>query len=196
MLTIGLTGGIACGKSTVARILSEAGIPVLDLDQLARVVVAPQSEGLAEIAARWPQVVREGVLDRKALGAVIMADPAAKKELEAITHPRIWMQMEAWLAACVAPVAVIEAALMVETGSYRRYDKLIVVSTTPERQLARLSAREGYSAAQSAQWLAAQLPLSEKERVADVVIRNDGSPEELVAATWLAWAQLGLTRPV
>lgn len=196
MLTIGLTGGIACGKSTVARILSEAGIPVLDLDQLARVVVAPQSEGLAEIAARWPQVVREGVLDRKALGAVIMADPQAKKALEAITHPRIWMQMEAWLAACEAPVAVIEAALMVETGSYRRYDKLIVVSTTPERQLARLRIREGYSEAQSTQWLAAQLPLSEKERVADVVIRNDGRPEDLVAATWHAWTQLGLHRPV
>ena len=130
--TIGLTGGIACGKSTVAAILRDRGVPVLDLDQVARQIVEPGQPALAEIAARWPEVVAEGRLDRRALGAKIVQDPAAKKELESITHPRIWLQMEQWIAAQTAPAVVIEAALMVETGSYLRYDRLIVVSASPD----------------------------------------------------------------
>lgn len=194
MISVGLTGGIACGKSTVARMLARRGVPVLDLDQVAREVVAPGEPALAEIAARWPEVVREGVLDRKALGAKLVADPAVKRELEAITHPRIWERMERWMAEQQAPAVVIEAALMVETGSWRRYDRLLVVSCSPALQRARLAAREGYDAATVERWVATQVPLAEKERLADVVIHNDGDEAELARAVDAAWAEVSAPR--
>ncbi len=193
MRTVGLTGGIACGKSTVADLLRARGVPVLDLDQVARDVVAPGEPALAEIAAAWPGVVVDGRLDRKALGAVVVADPDARRTLEGFTHPRIWERMEAWLAARAAegaPVAAVEAALMVETGSYRRYDKLLVVSCSPAVQRARLAAREGYDAATVERWLATQVPLSSKEAVADVVIHNDTSPDVLAAVVDEAWRKI------
>ncbi len=188
--TIGLTGGIACGKSTVAALLRERGVPVLDLDQVARDVVAPGQPALAEIAARWPAVVGPDGLDRKALGRIITADGEAKRALEAITHPRIWEQMEAWITTQTAP-CVIEAALMVETGSYRRYDALIVVSCQRETQLARLMTRNGISRAEAETWLAAQMPVSEKEKVATAVVRNDGPPEALREAVERVWGAVG-----
>lgn len=177
MISVGLTGGIACGKSTVAAWFREQGVPVLDLDQVAREVVAPGEPALAEIAAAWPHVVVDGQLDRRQLGALIVADPEAKRRLEAITHPRIWERAEAWMAhqaAAGAGLVLVEAALMVETGSYRRYDQLLVVTASPEIQQKRLAAREGYDAATVSRWLAAQLPLAEKERLANLVIHNDG----------------------
>jgi dephospho-CoA kinase len=193
VITVGLTGGIACGKSTVAALLRARGVPVLDLDQVAREVVAPGTAALAEIAARWPNAVQGQELNRKALGAIVMADPDARRALEAITHPRIWEAMEAWLAAQTAPAVVVEAALMVETGSWRRYDRLLVVSCTPEVQTARLRQREGFDAATAARWLAAQLPLGEKERVATAVIHNNDSAEALVGATEAAWRKVAST---
>ncbi len=193
MKTVGLTGGIGCGKSTVADMLRALGVPVLDLDQVARDVVAPGEPALAAIAARWPTAVVDGRLDRKALGAIVVADASARTALEAITHPRIWERMEEWLAARAAegaPAAVVEAALMVETGSYRRYDALIVVSCAPAVQAARLAAREGYDAATVAKWQAAQLPLAQKEALADVVIPNDGDVETLRVCVLQSWRKL------
>jgi dephospho-CoA kinase len=190
MITVGLTGGIACGKSTVAGLLRERGVPVLDLDAVAREVVEPGQPALAAIAARWPEVIRDGRLDRKALGAQVVADSASRRELEAITHPAIWTAAERWLAAQTAPAVVVEAALMVETGSWRRYDKLLVVTCSAEVQRRRLQAREGYDAATAERWLAAQLPLVEKERLATAVIRNDGELDALRSATEAAWAGL------
>jgi dephospho-CoA kinase len=190
MITVGLTGGIACGKSTVAGLLRERGVPVLDLDAVAREVVEPGQPALAAIAARWPEVIRDGRLDRKALGAQVVADSASRRELEAITHPAIWTAAERWLAAQTAPAVVVEAALMVETGSWRRYDKLLVVTCSAEVQRRRLQAREGYDAATAERWLAAQLPLVEKERLGTAVIRNDGELEALRSATEAAWAGL------
>lgn len=194
MLTVGLTGGIACGKSTVARLLRARSVPVLDLDQVARDVVAPGTDGLAAIAERWPSVVHEGRLDRKALGAIIVADPEARRALEAITHPRIWANAHEWLriqAETGEPVAVVEAALMVETGSWRHYDRLVVVSARRDLQLARLRDREGLTEEAAERWLATQLPLEEKERVAHLVIRNDGDEEALARALDEAWPTLG-----
>ncbi len=197
MLTVGLTGGIACGKSTVAEWIRRQGIPVLDLDQVARQVVAPGEPALAEIGARWPEAVIDGVLDRKKLGALVIVDPGARRELEALTHPRIAERTQQWLAAQAATgatVVVVEAALMVETGSYRRYNKLLVVSAPPTLQRQRLALREGYDPDTVERWLTAQFPLAEKEAVADVVIVNDGSLAELEAHTKAAWARL-LTNP-
>ena len=190
MLTIGLTGGIACGKSTVATLLRARGVPVLDLDQVARDVVAPGEPALAEIAARWPSVVTDGQLDRKALGRIVVAAPEERRALETLTHPRIWARMEAWLAARRAegnPAAVVEAALMVETGSWRRYDALLVVSARPEVQLARLMGREGLPREAAERWLATQMPMVEKERVATAVIHNDDGPEALSAEVERVW---------
>jgi dephospho-CoA kinase len=190
MKTIGLTGGIACGKSTVADLLRDRGVPVLDLDLVAREVVAPGQPALAEIAAAWPSVLIDGTLDRKALGAVIVADPDARHRLEAMTHPRIWERMEAWIAERAAedlPAVAIEAALMVETGSYGRYDALLVVSCAPAVQRARLAAREGYDPVTVERWLATQMPLEAKERAATAVIHNDGDHAALVAEVDRAW---------
>jgi dephospho-CoA kinase len=177
----------------VAARLRDRGVPVLDLDAVARDVVAPGTPGLAEIAARRPSVVGEGGLDRRGLGAIVMADPAERRALEAITHPRIYAATEAWIAAQAAagtPAVAVEAALMVETGSWRRYDRLLVVSCHPDTQRARLRAREGFDAATTERWLAAQLPLAEKERLAHAVIHNDGTRDALAAATDAAWAKL------
>lgn len=185
-MIVGLTGGIACGKSTVAKILRGMGVAVLDLDQVARQVVEPGEPALAEIAARWPEVVHDGVLDRKALGAIVVGDVAARRVLEAITHPRIWERMEAWIADRVGP-AVVEAALMVETGSYRRYDKLLVVACSPEVQRARLASREGYDPETVERWLATQMPIAAKVALADAVVWNDGDESALSAEVRRAW---------
>lgn len=195
MKTIGLTGGIACGKSTVAAWLRHHGVPVIDADQVARDVVAPETPGLAEVVARFgAQVLQEsGALDRKKLGAVVMADPAARKDLEAITHPRIFHGITDGLAALEReghPAAVVEAALMIETGSFRMYDAVVVVAASEDIQRARLMAREGMDEATASRWLAAQLPVHEKVEYADVVVWNDGTLAELHEATAAAWAEL------
>ncbi len=193
MITVGLTGGIACGKSTVADLLRARGVPVLDLDQVAREVVAPGTPGLAEIAARWPSVVQGGALDRKALGAIVFADAEARRTLEAITHPRIWATMEAWLAERAAEghrAAVVEAALMVETGSWRRYDRLVVVSCAPDLQRARVMARDRLSTAEAQAKLDAQMPMAEKERVASAVVRNEGTAATLTDEVNRVWTRV------
>ncbi len=193
MITVGLTGGIACGKSTVARMLRERGVPVLDLDAVAREVVAPGQPALAEIAARWPEVVGPDGLDRKRLGAIVFADADARRALEAVTHPRIWARMEGWLEsrrAEGAAAAVVEAALMVETGSWRRYDRLLVVSCAPEVQRARLIARDGSGPGDAEARIAAQMTLAAKERVATAVIRNDAGETELREAVDAAWERI------
>ncbi|MCB9680901.1 MAG: dephospho-CoA kinase [Alphaproteobacteria bacterium] len=186
MLTFGLTGGIGTGKSTVAAQLRARGIPVLDADLVARDVVAPGSEGLAEIVAAFgPDVLdASGALDRAAMRRRIMTDADARARLEAITHPRIFHGVMDALNALEEDgerIAGVEAALMVETGSYRLYDRLVVVSCAPDTQVARVVARDGVSADEARTVLAAQLPLADKEAVADVVVHNDGDLAALEA---------------
>ncbi|MEY3213273.1 MAG: hypothetical protein RIT28_3754 [Pseudomonadota bacterium] len=196
MKTIGLTGGIATGKSTVARILRDAlHVPVIDADQVAREIVAPGQPALDEIIARFgPGVLlADGTLNRKALGAVVMADPVARQALDGITHPRIRgaiQQQLHRLAEAGAPAAVVEAALLVETGAYRLYDALIVVSCSPQTQLQRLMSREGMAEEEARRWIQSQLPLVEKERLGTVVIHNDGDGDALRDAVGAAWRSL------
>lgn len=196
MITIGLTGGIATGKSTVARILrEELNIPVIDADQVSRDVVSAGTPGLADLVQAFgPEILREdGALDRKALGRLVVGDAVARRKLEGLTHPLIREEIEARLTALEsggAAVAVVEAALMVETGSFRFYDQLIVVSCDPQVQLERLMARENLSEAQAKQWLATQLPLARKEAVASCVIRNDGPLKDLPALVFQAWEKI------
>ncbi len=195
MKTLGLTGGIASGKSTVARLLSQGGIPVVDADQVARDVVAPGSDGLAEVVARFGAHLLhpDGSLDRKALGALVVEDPSARQSLEAITHPRIFHGITDALDRLEReghPVAAVEAALMIETGSFRMYDTVVVVAASTGVQRARLIAREGMDGETADKWLSAQLPVEDKIAHADVVLWNDGSLAELEAATAAAWPDL------
>ena len=200
MKTVGLTGGIAAGKSTVAALLRDRGVPVLDADRVARDVVAVGTPGLAAVVARFGDDVLQpdGALDRKALGRIVMADPAARRDLEAITHPRIFAGIRDGLARLEAdghPAAVVEAALMVETGSFRLYDALIVVAASPDVQRERLMAREGMDAATAERWMAAQLPLADKVAHATEAIWNDGDLAALEAAVEQAWARLAPDAP-
>lgn len=201
MIIVGLTGGIACGKSAVAGLLRERGVPVIDADAVSREVVAPGTPGLAQIVAAFGQEALgpDGALDRAAMRRRIAHDPEAKRRLEQITHPAIagavGQRLQA-LAAGGAPVAVVEAALMIETGSYRAYTVVIVVSCAPERQLARLMARDGATEADARALIASQLPLADKERVATHVIRNDGDFDALRAAVDAVWAAVAPSPPV
>ena len=175
---LGLTGGIASGKSTVAGMFAARGVPVLDADQLLREVQEPGRPAHAEIAAAWPEALAaDGTIDRKRLGGIVFADPAARARLEAITPPRIRALSDERLAALAAaghPLAIYEASLLVEGGRHEELDGLIVVRTAPATQLDRVLARGGLSRAQAEARIAAQLPLADKLRVATHVIDNDG----------------------
>jgi dephospho-CoA kinase len=178
---LGLTGGIGSGKSTVARMIADLGVPVLDADQLAREVVAPGLPAHAAIAAAWPDVIGgAGALDRKRLGAIVFADPVARKRLEAIIHPHIGALAERHLAALARKghaVAVYEASLLVETGRQKDFDGLIVVTASPETQIRRVLARGGLTEGEAEARIGAQLPLLAKVRVATHLIDNDGDLE-------------------
>lgn len=194
MKRIGLTGGIASGKSTVARLLAARGVPVIDADALAREVVAPGSPGLAEIAARWPQVVRGGALDRKALGAIVFADAAERRALEQITHPRIRAEAQRRMAAAAEaghPAAVYEAALLFENDLDRDLDATLLVAAPPALQIERLVARDGVSEEDARARLRAQMPLEEKRARATYVIDNAGDLDALRARVDEVWAEVG-----
>ena len=175
---LGLTGGIGSGKSTVARLLSELSVPVLDADQLAREVVEPGQPALAEVAAAWPQAIGpDGKVDRKRLGDIVFADAAQRVRLERITHPRIQALADERLAELAArghALAFYEATLLVESGRYKDFDGLVVVTASPERQRERVLARGGLTAAEIQARMDAQLPLAAKVRVATHLVDNDG----------------------
>jgi dephospho-CoA kinase len=194
----GLTGNIGSGKSTVGRMLAEAGVPVIDADRLARDVVEPGTSGLAEIAARFPGVVGEGGrLDRKALAARIFRDPVEREALNQIVHPRIAVEMMERLGKldCEgAPLAVYEAALIVENGVHAAQHGLIVVTAPEATMLERVRSRDGLGEADARARLSAQLPQAEKVKLATWVIDNGGSLESLRAqvAQVLAALRAGL----
>ncbi|MSP59102.1 MAG: dephospho-CoA kinase [Myxococcales bacterium] len=189
---IGLTGGIASGKSTVAGMLRELGAEVIDADQVARDLVAPGQPALAEIVGAFGQEILDemGQLDRKKLGAIVFADPARRGALNAILHPRIAAETARRIGEASArgiAVVVYEAALLVENGIHRALGGLIVVSAPDEVQRQRLIARDGLDPAQVQQRIDAQAPLAEKIAAAGWVIDNGGPIEETrkaVAAVW------------
>ena len=178
---VGLTGGIGSGKSTVARMLSERGIPVIDADAIARQVVEPGSPAHGEIAAAWPEVIAaDGGIDRKKLGAIVFSDPKSQARLEAITHPRIREQVAVQAAALEAAghgLVFLEAALLVETGFYKQLDGLVVVSLGEKAQAERVMARDACSRESALARIRAQRPLADKIRVADYVVDNGGDIE-------------------
>ncbi len=192
---IGLTGGIATGKSTVARLIADRGIPIVDADQLAREAVEPGQPALVAIARLWPQVIGgDGRLDRRRLGQIVFADADARRRLEAILHPRIAELADARAAALGAaghPLAFYEASLLVETGRHRDFDGLVVVTASPEAQIARAMARDHLTRDQARARIDAQLPMADKAAVATHIIDNSGDPAATAAQVARLLEELG-----
>jgi dephospho-CoA kinase len=185
MLTIALTGGIGSGKSAVSRHLESLGVPVIDADTLAHRLVEPGAPALKEIQAAFGAhlVDAEGRLDRAALRNIVFDHPAQRKRLEAILHPRIRTAMQQWLAAQTAPYAVLVIPLLFETGQRDLADRVLVVDCDESLQIARVAGRDGHEEAQIRRILAAQAKRETRLSGADDVIENNGSLEELIAAT-------------
>jgi dephospho-CoA kinase len=195
MRVIGLTGGIASGKSTAGRMLAELGAPVVDADQIARDVVAPGQPALAEIVDSFgPDVLLpDGTLDRKRVGAIVFGDGDKRRRLNAITHPRIGAATQAQLASLRergAPVAIYEAALLVENGVHRALDGLIVVACDEATQRSRLVTRDGLSDAEARARMAAQAPLADKLAAATWVIDTSGDLAETRRQIGRVWEQI------
>jgi dephospho-CoA kinase len=187
-LLVGLTGGIATGKSTVAETLRGLGAEVIDADQLAREVVAPGEPALAEIVREFGDVrSADGTLDRKKLGAIVFNDPARRKQLEAITHPairqRFLVRVQALEARGYEGLVFFDAPVMIESGNYRHMDRLVVVFTDEATQRVRLMARDGMAAAEAISRMATQMPVVDKAKLADYVIDNTGDRAVTAART-------------
>lgn len=191
MRRIGLTGGIATGKSAAADRLAELGAVVIDADLLAREVVTPGSPGLAAVVRRFGEGVLHGdELDRAALGRLVFADPTARADLEAIIHPAVRRRAhELAEAAPPGSVVVHVIPLLVETGQAQDFDLCVVVDCDPERQRARIQTR-GLTPPEAAARLAAQASRAERLAAADVVLHNDGTPDQLRAQVDALWADL------
>ncbi|MGK5442536.1 dephospho-CoA kinase [Micromonospora sp. URMC 105] len=190
MLMVGLTGGIGSGKSAVSAWLAERGAVIIDADRVAREVVAPGTEGLADIVATFGDRVLDagGALDRAALGAVVFADETARRRLEAITHPRVRART-AELAAAAPPDAVVvnDVPLLVEVGLAPTYHLVVVVQTAVTTRLERLERDRGMPRAEAERRIAAQADDARRRAAADVVLTNDGSLDELHAAVDALW---------
>lgn len=183
---VGLTGGIASGKSTVsARLRKRHGFPVVDADQVARAIVSPGQPALAEIASRFgDEVLRaDGTLDRPALAAIVFNDEEARQALNAITHPRIAEEMARRIAAHthVRGPVIVDSPLLVEMGHAASYPTIVVVASTPETQHERLVRDRGMDAQEAWGRIRSQAPLEDKLAVATHVIWNEGSIAELEA---------------
>ena len=181
-MRVGLTGGVASGKSTVARLLDELGAVVVDADVLAREVVAPGTDGLAEVVAAFGAgvVTGDGALDRPALGAVVFADEARRRDLEGIIHPRVRARA-AEIEAAAPPDAVVvhDIPLLAETGQADSFDAVVVVDVPVGTQVSRMVEQRGMSHEDAEARVAAQATREERLAVATHVVDNTGSLEEL-----------------
>jgi dephospho-CoA kinase len=191
MLRMGLTGGIGSGKSTVAGLLAARGARVVDADRIAREVVEPGTPGLAAVVEAFgPQVLTpDGALDRPALAAIVFADPAARARLDGIVHPLVRARA-AELVAAAPPDAVVvqDVPLLVETGQAGAYDLVLVVEADLETRVRRLVQR-GLTAEDARARIAAQATDEQRRAVADVVLDNSGTPEQLEAQVERFWAE-------
>lgn len=192
MTRIALTGGIAAGKSTVARRLAELGATVIDADLLSREVVAPGTDGLAAVRERFgPGVIgADGALDRPALGELVFSDEGARRDLEGIIHPRV-RERAAKLAAAApqgSPV-VQDIPLLVETGQAGDFDLVLVVQAPGEQRVQRMVDDRGMTPEEAASRIGAQASDAERAAVADVLLDNSGTVEELLAQVDRAWRE-------
>ena len=188
MLIVGLTGGIGCGKSTVAAQFAALGALTIDADQLARDVIERGSEGFDEVVAEFGDaILSQGDIDRSALGSLVFSSPDAREKLEKIIHPRV----QAALAATIArlspgEVLIYEIPLLVETGATDKFDFIITVESSMENRIARLKER-GLTASDIERRIAAQATREAREAIADAVIVNDGDKYDLLRQVENLW---------
>ena len=189
---VGLTGGLASGKSTVARLLAERGVPVLDADRVVHELYEPGGRGAAAVAEIFGSGVfdENGGVNRSILGGRVLRDQELRTALEHAIHPLVREEIARWIESLGdVPAAVVEASLLVETGSYRAYHVLVVVVCSREQQLERAVSR-GMAEARALALIDAQRPLEDKREVADVVIDNSGPPEDLERQVTRSWADV------
>jgi dephospho-CoA kinase len=185
MVRVGLTGGIATGKSTVSRMLVECGAHLIDADLLAREAVAPGQPALRAIVASFGpgMLAADGTLNRERLAGIVFKDPTQRARLEAIIHPYVFAEEErhCWEIGEKDPHAVVvfDAALLIETGAYKSKDRIIVVTADEQTQLARLTARNSLTERQARERVGAQMPLSDKIKVADYIVDGTLPREQL-----------------
>lgn len=199
MRVVGLTGGIGSGKSVVARMFAELGAEVIDADRLAREAVEDQSPGFLAVVERFgPEILDEhGALDRRKLGSIVFRDPEARRDLNAIVHPRVAalaMEKIAAFAERGAKVVVYDVPLFFENQLERMIPEVVVVSVSPGTQRARVADRDRLSAEEIEHRIAAQMPLAEKVKRATWVIENDGSLESTraqVGTVFESWVNEG-----
>jgi len=199
IMNIGLTGGIAAGKSTVANLLVQRGALLIDLDRIAREIVEPGRPALAQIAQRFGQAVlrADGSLDRQKLGAIVFADPLKRRELERITHPAIRavmkQRMEENEREAPDRLTVVDVPLLYESGLEDRFERVMVVYVPRRTQLERLIRRDRLTPEEAERRLNAQMDIEEKRQRADFVIDNSGSLEETERQVEAFWREMGLT---
>ena len=191
MRVIGLTGGIGCGKSLAAQYFAELGALVIDADQLARAAIERGSDGFDEVVALFgDSILKDGNIDRRALGELIFKDPTAKKQLENIIHPFVRREFEEAVASLKGDqVLVYEIPLLVETGAHERFDVVITVESEMENRVARLRGR-GMHISEIEGRIASQATREQRIEVADFLIENDGSEDELLRQVENIWDSL------
>jgi len=198
MLNVGLTGGIASGKSTVSRILAEKGAVLIDFDEMAHAVQDPGGPVWREIIRHFGRemLLEDGTIDRRKLGETVFADREKRELLNRLVHPAIfeeWQRRLAKIRAARADAIVVsDIPLLIEAGMKEMVDLVLLVCITPEEQIRRVMARDGFSREEAERRLAAQMPIDEKLRSADIVIRNEGSPEETRWAVSTVWMELNI----
>jgi dephospho-CoA kinase len=184
MLIVGLTGGVASGKTAVSQILKEEGAYIINADQIARELVLPHKPAWSELIRAFGQEIlqEDGSIQRKKLADKVFADPKQRKFLNQILHPRIKEEMDRRAKEIgekdPEAIVVIDAPLIIELGDHREMDKLIVVTSTQPQQIERLKDRDGTNPEEALRIVSSQMPLKEKLKFADYVIRNEGSMEE------------------
>jgi dephospho-CoA kinase len=183
MLKVGLTGGLASGKSFVGQALADCGCLLIQADELGHAVLAPGGEAFEAVVKEFgADIVVDGRIDRRRLAARVFADPQALARLNALVHPPVIAREETMMDEFAERqprgIAVVEGAILIETGSYKRFDRLIVVACTPAEQIARAMHRDGLSEAEVRARLSRQMPLEEKRKLADFVIDTSGTKQE------------------
>ena len=198
MLNVGLTGGIASGKSTVARMLAEKGAVLIDFDEMAHAVEDSGGPVWREIIRHFGEEIlqEDRTIDRRKLGETVFADREKRKLLNRLVHPAIFEEWQRRLAEIRArradAIVVSDIPLLIEAGMKEMVDLILLVYITPEEQIQRVMARDGFSREEAERRLGAQMPIEEKLRWADIVIRNGGSPEETRRAVCRVWMELNI----
>jgi len=198
MLNVGLTGGIACGKSTVARMLAEKGAVLIDFDEIAHAVEDPGGPVWREIIRHFGEEIlhEDRTIDRSKLGETVFADREKRELLNRLVHPAIFEEWQRRLAEIWArradAIVVSDIPLLIEAGMKEMVDLVLLVYITPEEQIQRVMARDGFSREEAERRLGAQMPIEEKLRWADIVIRNGDSPEETRRTVCTVWMELNI----